>query len=68
MIQRPKNFKLGVWIITIGQLMQSILISMFFRMASGGHFENRFPRVATMIQHVYRGVLVTKGAYSKRTN
>ena len=36
---------LDILIIKIGQLMQNILTYRFFKMASGGHFENRFPEL-----------------------
>ena len=36
---------LDILIIKIGQLVQNILTYMFFRMASGGHLENRLPEL-----------------------
>ena len=45
-IQHPKkNVLLDILIIQIGQLVQNILTYRFFRLASGGHFENRFPEL-----------------------
>ena len=40
-----KNLILDIFIIKIGQLVQKILTYRFFGMASGGHFENRFPEL-----------------------
>ena len=36
------NVILDILMIQIGQLVQKILTYKFFRMATGGHFENRF--------------------------
>ena len=44
-ISTLKNVTLDILIIQIGQLVQNILTYRFFRIASGGHFENRFPEL-----------------------
>ena len=36
---------LDILIIKIGQLVQNVLTYKFFRMTTGGHFENRFPEL-----------------------
>ena len=40
-----KNIILDIFIIQIGQLVQKILTYRSFEMASGSHFENRFPEL-----------------------
>ena len=40
-----KNLILEILIIQIGQLVQKMYTYKFFRMASSGHFENRFPEL-----------------------
>ena len=55
-IQHPKKLILDILLIQIGQLVQKLLTYRFFRMASGGHFENRFPELlpwSSMSTQVY---------------
>ena len=53
-----KTTLLDILIIKIGQLVQNILTYRFFRMASGGHFENRFPELLPWSSMFTQGFLL----------